>query len=265
MTQVEDHGSYIVKTEAPGFPEAEQYRALNAAGAPVVKLLDVIEEGQGRKIVIEKAAPLSLDTSKPEDFNRVVAWIAEFNSTQVETYPPCNLVYTESYWRISAQLLAQALEPTSVVFRPQFELLPSAAYILAEYRRLVGQSSPSVSHGDPANGNLGTVDGRIVAFDLELSWFNSPLVDLVLRTGAQVTRFSPDIDRVELVENYAQTLGLSAAAPWNDYNICGAIYGSYFELEALDEIRSGRPSAPVLDWANITLDRFAFFAGHIEI
>jgi hypothetical protein len=79
-TQIEDRGTYVVKTERPGFPEAEQYAALNAAGAPVVKLLDVLEADQGGRLVLEKATPLSVDASTKSGFDQILDWILESNS-----------------------------------------------------------------------------------------------------------------------------------------------------------------------------------------
>lgn len=259
MRQIEDRGGVIIKTENPTLPEAEKYRALNAAGAPVVRLLDVLEEGDSRKLVLEKAAPFTLDASRPRDFARLIDWMVDFNSVQVDAYPPCNLQYIQTYWRVTAQLLALAKQPDSAVFTPGCADLPDAAWMLTEFER-VAAAGVHISHGDPAEGNLGMRGGEVVAFDLGLSWRNASLVDLVLRTGAQVVPYPDGLERARLVEDYAGRTGLDTADPWRDYNLCGAVLGAYFEQEALDEILSGRPEKPTLDWARITLERFASFA-----
>jgi len=92
VTEVEDHGTYVVKTERPGFPEAEQYAALNAAGAPVVKLLDVVEGDRGGASFSRKR-PLSVDTSTKSGFDQIMDWVVEFNSAVIVEYPACNLAW----------------------------------------------------------------------------------------------------------------------------------------------------------------------------
>ena len=263
MQGIEDCGTYIIKTERVGLPEAEKYQALNALNAPVVRLLDVLESEQGRKIVLEKAAPLSFDPCEQTGFDKVIAWMLEFNAIKSPTYPACNLQYIEHYWAVVSQLFTEANRVGSPCYREGFADLPAASYILAEFKRLVAAEPDRVSHGDPANSNIGLLRGEVVAFDLGLSWINSPFVDLALRTGAQVTSFPAGLPIDALVESYARRLCLNSVDPVRDYSICGAIYGSYFEQSALDEIRSGRPSAAISNWANLTLDRFRAFASNI--
>jgi hypothetical protein len=92
--------------------------------APVVQLLDVIEDGCSRKIVLEKAAPLSFDTSEMAGFQKVFDWVVEFNAASVTKYPPCNLDYFSSYWTVTSQLIALAGDPSSRLYRHDFDALP---------------------------------------------------------------------------------------------------------------------------------------------
>ena len=263
MAKIEDHSNYVIKTEDFGFPEAEKYIALNAMDAPVVKLLDVIEEDNTRKIVLEKARPLAFDSSQEVGFNKVLDWVVEFNSIHIDGYPECNLKYIESYWKITSQLFTEASNSDSSLYRESFDSLPSAEYILSEFKSLVFNGVTNVSHGDPADSNLGIINGELVAFDLGLSWMNSPLVDLALRTGAQVTPFPANVSINELVESYAQSLNIDSSDPVRDYSICGAIYGSYFEESALNAILTGSAATQIVNWANLTLDRFQAYASKV--
>ena len=265
MSQVEDCGTYVIKPERPGFSEVEKYKALNDAGAPVVQLLDVIEDGCRRKIVLEKAAPLPFDTSEIAGFERVLHWVVEFNSVSVVEYPPCNLGYFSSYWTVMSQLVAEAWDPNSRLYRSDFGALPSASYIFREFQKMVASRCTCVSHGDPANSNLGMLGKKIVAFDLGLSWLSSPFADLVLRTGAQVTPYPKLLNIESLIESYMGRLSVESTDPVRDYYICGAIYGSYFEVSALNELQTEQPSETVVGWANITLDRFQRFASKIQV
>ena len=266
MSQIEDRGTYVIKPESPGFPEAEKYKALNEAGAPVVQLLDVIEDGCRRKIVLEKATPLSFDASEMAGFQRGLHWVVEFNSVSVAQYPPCNLDYFSSYWTVMSQLVAEASDPNSRLYRSDFDALPSASYIFREYQKMVASRGTRVSHGDPADSNLGMLGGSGVAFDLGLSSLSSPFADLVLRTGAQVTPYPNKLLSIELlIESYTSRLSVESPDPVRDYSICGAIYGSYFEVSLLNELQTEEPSEAVVGWANVTLDRFQRFASKIQV
>jgi hypothetical protein len=121
---------------------------------------------------------------------------------------------------------------------------------------MVASRGICLSHGDPDNANLGMIAGKVVAFDLHLSWLSSPFADLVLRTGAQVTPYPKLLDIESLIESYTNTLSADSPDPVHDYSICGAIYGAYFERSALNEVLTEEPSEAVLGWANLTLDRF---------
>jgi hypothetical protein len=225
ISQIEDRGTYVIKPERPGFPEAEKYKALNEVGAPVVQLLDVIEDGCSRKIVLEKATPLSFDASEMAGFQKVFDWVVEFNAASVTKYPPCNLDYFSSYWTVTSQLIALAGDPSSQLYRHDFDALPPTSYIFREFQTMVASRGICISHGDPDNANLGMIAGKVVAFDLHLSWLSSPFADLVLRTGAQVTPYPKLLGIESLIESYTNTLSADSPDPVRDYSICGAIYG----------------------------------------
>ena len=67
----------------------------------------------------------------------------------------------------------------------------------------------------------------------------------------------------QLVTSYADRLGITSEDPVRAYAVCGAIYGTYFEEAPLATIVDGSASKPVLDWANLALDRFQMFAAMV--
>ena len=72
---VRDCGSFVINGESPDLPEIAQYRILNAMHAPVVRILDVVEQGGRRFLVLEKARPLGLDTRAWADLHELLDWM----------------------------------------------------------------------------------------------------------------------------------------------------------------------------------------------
>jgi hypothetical protein len=232
-----------------------KYVALNAQDAPVVRLLDCYRRDGERYLVLDRAEPLSLDTRHPTDFEEVIRWSLEFSATRDPSYPSCDVAYFERYWRATTGLIEYAGNVRSSLYAPQIVDCPAPTAILEAFLRALQGDACAIVHGDPADFNLGTVKGRIVAFDLGLSCTGNPLTNLALRTGAFVAAFPQHTDVPALVERYVGQLGLQVEAPFELYLLAGAVYGSYFEQGALDQIRAGKAGDAVLHWARLALQR----------
>lgn len=253
--------THVTKEEDQRFPEAEKYRCLNALGAPVVKLLEIREHRAGRTLVLERAHPLDLDTSRRDDFARLIEHLLDFARYVDEAYPTVDWDYIESYWRATTALWTIATDPSSCLYRPALVDLPDPTTVLARLRELErATSARCISHGDPADFNLGRTDRGIVAFDLGLSWQGMVFRDLALRTGASVSAYPRDIKIDRLVARFADNAGYQGDEPLRHYDLTGAVVGSYFEPSALEDMCRYGEQSEFMSWALLTLSRYEKFA-----
>lgn len=253
--------TYVTKEEDSRFREVEKYRCLNGLGAPVVKLLDVCEHRNGRTLTLERARPLNLDTSRRDDFARLIAYLLDVARYVDDAYPSIDWAYFASYWRATTALWMMATDPSSFLYRPALMDLPDPVAVMARFRELeLLSSARCISHGDPADFNLGRTDRGIVAFDLGLSWQGMVFRDLALRTGASVAAYPHDLDVHKLVDLFAENAGYHGADPLRHYYLTGAVVGGYFEMTALEDLRHYGEQSGALGWANLTLSRYEKYA-----
>lgn len=262
-TQVEIYSDVVVKREDPAFPEVEKYRALQAVGAPVVGLRDVLERNGSRYLVLEKAEPLSLDTREPAAFGLLLDHLAEFARARPVELQTTNWRYLEQYWDATRRLVSLASDLRGPIPHDRVRDCPAPDAVFDAYRAAVGASPFVPTHGDPGDSNLGRIGGRIVAFDLQLAWRGEPFRDLALRTGASALPWPAHLTLSSVAERFATTLGLYVPDPFRVTLLAGAIYGSYFEQAAVEDVITCGPASKACDWARVTLDRYVWFASQL--
>ncbi len=262
---VEDKGSYILKQESARLPEAEKYIALNALGAPVVKLLDIILRNGKKVLVLEKAEPMNLDMRMPANFKRLVSFLADFASMRPTNFPSVDWGYLSEYWSVTKTLVSMAQERSSLLYDPRLIDCTSPDDIFVAYKQFVLGDKSLLTHGDPTNLNLGFVGGKIVAFDLELTWIGDPFRDIVLRTGASTMPFPEPLSVQDVITDYLEKTNLLISNPLDKYRLVGAIYGSYIERHAITDIQALGLESPHIGWAKITLERYIHFTSHHKI
>jgi len=253
---IEIHNEYVIKTENPEFPEIEKYKILNKNNFPIVKLIDVIREGECKKLKLQKAEKHELKTTNYDDYAKVIDWLAEINLILIEEYANLNVDYIKNYYNEFSKLHEIACNEDDLFNIKGIKDLPKPIDIFEKFIKIIETDKMVISHGDPADSNIGMIEGKIVGFDLGLSSKNHPIVDFALRTGAQATEYPRNLDINAELRKYLNKIHYSCKNIEQKYAVIGCIYGCYMEKEPVLSILNDGSKSKYYEWCNVTLNRY---------
>ncbi|GDY13881.1 hypothetical protein LBMAG53_27590 [Planctomycetota bacterium] len=254
--------NFVIKKENPHFPEALKYIILNDIGAPVVKLIDTIIDDNDTYLVLERVRDNNLDSSMFSDFNIIMELICKMNSLRNDLYPRVNLQYYQNYWNVFNHLHDVAI--SSDLFEVDIlKCLPKPNDIFTKFLGIMQQSDMVISHGDPANSNMGFRRSQMIFFDLGLSFQSHPMVDFSLRTGAQATKYPSNMSISDEINRYLDKINYNCTNSKSVYFIISCILGCYMEQTAIDSVFKDGKSSKYYGWCNNTLKRYIKFSSGV--